>query len=101
MKPLEIIAEPVVASNGMLTGDQIAAARRMAGFHTQKALAAASGVSQPTIARAEMARAKFPKMASDALADIIKALEAAGVEFTLTPGMSLAGDLHIGRRAKQ
>lgn len=98
MKSLGGSGAPVVASNGMLTGDQIAAARRMAGFHTQKQLSAASGVSQPTIARAEKAGANFPTMASDSMADIISAVEKAGVIFTLAPGASLAGGMGMVRR---
>lgn len=75
----------------MLTGDQIAAARRLAGLRSQAELAAAAGVSRPTIERAEAARGLIPSMNCDAMARVIRALEAAGVVFFLRPGESLAG----------
>jgi hypothetical protein len=82
----------------MLTGDQIAAARRLAGIRSQAELAIAAGVSRPTIERAEAARSLIPSMNSDALARIVRALEAAGLEFHLEPGSSLAGGVGMRRR---
>jgi transcriptional regulator with XRE-family HTH domain len=75
----------------MLTGDQIAAARRLAGIRSQAELALAAGISRPTVERAEAARALIPSMNCDAMARIVRALEAAGVEFFLRPGETLAG----------
>ena len=83
----------------MLTGDQIAAGRRLAGIRSQADLAMAAGVSRPTVERAEAARGLIPSMNSEAMARIVKALEAAGVEFTLDIGSSLAGGLGMRRRA--
>jgi transcriptional regulator with XRE-family HTH domain len=84
----------------MLTGDQIAAGRRLAGMRSQAELAEASGVSRPTVERAEAARALVPSMNAQALARIVKALEAAGVEFFLTHGASLVGEVSMQRRSK-
>ncbi len=83
----------------MLTGDQIAAARRLSGIGTQADLAKAAGVSRPTVERAERARGAVPAMGTDALAKIIHALEAAGMEFYLDHGGSLAGD--VGMRVRK
>ncbi len=80
----------------MLTGDQIAAGRRLAGIRSQAELAIVAGVSRPTVERAEAARALIPSMNCDAMARIIRALEAAGVVFSLVPGRSLAGGIGIG-----
>jgi transcriptional regulator with XRE-family HTH domain len=82
----------------MLTGDQIAAARRLAGIRSQAELAVAAGVSRPTVERAEAARTLIPSMNADALTRIIRALEAAGVEFYLDAGASLAGGVGMRRR---
>lgn len=82
----------------MLTGNQIAAARRMAGFTTQSALAAAASVSRITVARAEAAKDELPAIGVDALAKIVRALEAAGVEFGLDFGSSLVGGLSMRKR---
>ncbi len=83
----------------MLTGDQIAAARRLAGIRSQAELAIAAGVSRPTIERAEAARGLVPSMNAEALARIVRALEATGVEFYLDIGSSLAGGVGMRRRA--
>jgi transcriptional regulator with XRE-family HTH domain len=83
----------------MLTGDQIAAARRLAGIRSQADLAAAAGVSRPTVERAETARRLIPSMNVEAMARIVRALEAAGIEFYLESGASLAGGVGIRRRA--
>lgn len=90
----------LVILQNMLTGDQIAAGRRLAGIRSQADLAAASGVSRPTVERAEAARALIPSMNADAMARIVKALEAAGVEFFLSPGASLVGEVSMQRRMK-
>jgi len=82
----------------MLTGDQIAAARRLAGIRSQAELAVAAGVSRPTVERAEAARALIPSMNADALTRIIRALEAAGVEFYLDAGASVVGGVGMRRR---
>lgn len=82
----------------MLTGDQIAAGRRLAGIRSQAELAVMAGVSRPTVERAEAARALVPSMNCDAMARIIRALEAAGVVFSLSPGQSLAGGVGLGLR---
>jgi transcriptional regulator with XRE-family HTH domain len=82
----------------VLTGDQIAAARRLAGMRSQADLAAAAGVSRPTVERAEAARSLIPSMNADAMSRIIRALEAAGIEFHLGDGASLAGEVGMRRR---
>jgi transcriptional regulator with XRE-family HTH domain len=79
----------------MLTGNQIASARRLAGFSTQSALAAASAVSRVTIARAEARKDELPEIGVDAMAKLVRALEAAGVEFRLDGGRSLIGGLSM------
>ena len=79
----------------MLTGDQIAAARKLAGIKTQADLAARSGVSEPAIARAEAAGSNFPGMQTTNMVKIVRALEAAGAEFALESGASLAGGVSI------
>ena len=89
----------------MLSGNQIAAARRLAGIGSQEDLANLAnlanlaGVSRPTVERAEGAREAMPLMRTDQLVRIIRALEGAGVEFFLSPGASLAGGL--GMRIKK
>jgi hypothetical protein len=83
-----------------MTGDQIAAGRRLAGIRSQAELAVASGVNKPTVERAEAARAMIPSMNADAMARIVKALETAGVEFLLSPGASLVGEVSMQRRTK-
>jgi transcriptional regulator with XRE-family HTH domain len=82
----------------MLTGNQIAAARRVAGFTTQSALAAAASVSCITVARTEAAKDELPAIGVDALAKIVRALEVAGVEFRLDPGSSFIGGLGMWKR---
>ena len=52
-----------------------------------------AGVSRPTVERAEAARALIPSMNCDAMARIIRALETAGVTFSLPTGRSLAGGI--------
>jgi transcriptional regulator with XRE-family HTH domain len=87
------------SADGMLSGNQIAAARRLAGIGSQEDLANLAGVSRPTVERAEGAREAMPLMRTDQLVRIVRALEGAGVEFFLSPGASLAGGL--GMRIKK
>lgn len=78
-------------SRVMLTGSQIAAARKLAGIKTQADLAVLADVSEPTIARAEAKGAEIPGMNTAAMAAIIRALEGAGVQFFTKDGGTLAG----------
>ena len=84
----------------MLTGNQIAAARRLACVGSQEDLARLAGVSRPTVERAEGAREALPPMRMDQMVRIVRALEAAGVEFFLPPGAPLAGGLGMRMRAR-
>lgn len=84
----------------MITGNQIAAARRLAGISSQAALADAAGVSRPTVERAEAARDAVPAMRTDQFVRIVRALEEAGVEFILPQGASLVGGVSIRMRSK-
>ena len=72
-------------------------ARHGAGFKSQKALAEASGVSRPTIARAELKGDEFPEMGTDLIVRIVRACEARGVRFVLPEGASPAGGWAIMR----
>jgi DNA-binding XRE family transcriptional regulator len=94
-----VVVHPPPAQDAavMLTGNQIAAARRLAGFRTQADLATAAGVSRPTVERAEGAKAAIPGMGTAAMEAIVRALEAAGVQFYLEGG-SLAGG--VGMRGR-
>lgn len=67
----------------MITGTQIRAARFALRMSAQQ-LANASGVSLPTIQRFEKTDG-IPPSRSSTLADVQKALEAAGIEFIGTP----------------
>jgi transcriptional regulator with XRE-family HTH domain len=82
----------------MLTGDQIAAARRLAGFSSQRDFAAAAGVSRPTVERAESARGALPNLRLEQMGKIVRGLEVAGVEFFLVPGSSLVGGVAMRLR---
>ena len=100
---METLAVAVATPQGaplMLTGDQIAAARRLAGIRTQADLAVAAGVSRPTVERAERARDIIPGMGTEAMTGIVRALEAAGIEFYLEHGASLAGGVGMRVRVK-
>jgi transcriptional regulator with XRE-family HTH domain len=66
-------------SRTLMTSSQIRAARHLANL-SQTDVAAATGLSLPTIRRAESEREVSVSIA--AIAAIIAALEAAGVEFT-------------------
>lgn len=87
-------------SQTMLTGDQIAAARRLAGFRTQADLAKAARLGRATIERAEAAKAELPTMNVAGMAAVVSALEAAGVQFYLTEGSSLVGGIGMRGRAR-
>ena len=67
----------------MITGTQIRAARFALRFSAEE-LAQRSGVSLPTIQRFEQADG-IPPSRSSTLAEVRKALEAAGVEFIGSP----------------
>ena len=54
----------------------------------------------PTVARAEAAKEDIPAMGTDAMAKIVLALEAAGVEFQLEPETSLVGGLSMRMRTQ-
>jgi DNA-binding XRE family transcriptional regulator len=84
----------------MLTGNQIAAARRLAGIGSQEALARLAGVSRPTVERAEGAREALPAMRIDQMVRLVRALEGAGVEFFLPSGATLAGGLGMRMKAR-
>jgi len=104
LEEMETLAPDGVDRQGsrlMLTGDQIAAARRLSGIGTQADLAKAAGVSRPTIERAEKARGAIPGMGTDAMAKIVVALEAAGMEFYLDHGNSLAGGVGMRQRTRK
>ena len=72
----------------MLTAAQLKAARALVGME-QKALAAASGVSLPTIQRME-ASSGTVRGVIESLTRVMTALEAAGIEF-INEGASSAG----------
>lgn len=82
----------------MLTGNQIRAARQLAGLRRQDELALRSGLSTPTIQRAEAAGDEVPTIAAKGLADIVRALETAGIVFELSAGASLAGGVTFRKR---
>jgi len=72
----------------MLTAAQMRAARALVGME-QKALAAASGVSLPTIQRMEASKGVV-RGVIESLMKVMGALEAAGVEF-LNEGAPITG----------
>jgi len=69
----------IFMSTTLITSSQIRAGRHLANL-SQADIAAATGLSLPTIRRAESAREV--SVSDDAIAAIRAALEAAGVEFT-------------------
>jgi transcriptional regulator with XRE-family HTH domain len=79
----------------LITSSQIRAARHLANL-SQSAVAKATGLSLPTIRRAESEREV--SVSADAVAAIVSALEAAGVEFTngKRPGVRLRKAGHDG-----
>lgn len=98
-----VMMEPVAKVDGvmngavMLTGNQIAAARRLAGYRTQAELAAAAEVSRPTVERAERFGDEIPGMNTEIMVRIVRALERAGIEFYLDGG-TLAGGVGLRLR---
>ena len=101
MAPLAEVVLPPHGALVMLTGNQIAAARRLAGLRSQAGLAEAAGVSRPTVERAEAARGEIPGMGTDAMRRIVQALEARGVSFHLEPGGSLIGGIGMSRKSEK
>lgn len=83
----------------MLTGHQIAAARRLAGITRQSDLAKLAEVSRVTVERAEQAGANVPSMNTTAMTQIVRALEQAGIEFYVDRGASLVGGVGMRLRA--
>jgi transcriptional regulator with XRE-family HTH domain len=84
----------------MLTGAQIAAARRLANIDSQLELARRAGVGRATVARAEAVGDEIPRMGTDAMVKIILVLERAGVVFQLDSG-SLAGAVSMKLRRSE
>ena len=70
-------------STPLITSSQIRAARHLANL-SQEDIAKATGLSLPTIRRAESER--VVSLSNDAQAKIVAALEAAGVEFIAENG---------------
>jgi transcriptional regulator with XRE-family HTH domain len=70
-------------STPLITSSQIRAARHLANL-SQEDIAKATGLSLPTIRRAESER--VVSLSNDAQAKIVAALEAAGVEFIAQNG---------------
>lgn len=96
MENLEAGAAPV-HTPVMLTGNQIRAARQLAGLRRQEHLAEKAGLGVATVQRAEAAGDEIPTIAAKGLADIVRALEAAGIAFELSGG-SLAGGVTFRKR---
>jgi transcriptional regulator with XRE-family HTH domain len=84
----------------VLTAAQLKAARALIGME-QKALAAASGVSLPTIQRMEASNGTV-RGVIESLTRVMTALEAAGVEFIPEGAASAAGGrgVRLRRRAE-
>ena len=82
----------------LLNGGEIAGARRLSGIGTQQALADAAGLGRATVERAERAKDQIPGVQTAVMEKIVRALEAAGIEFTLEPGRSLNGGVGMRRR---
>lgn len=81
----------------MLTGNQIRAARQLAGMRRQDQLAAAAKLGVATIQRAEKAGDQIPPIAAPGMAAIVRALEQADIVFELSGG-SLAGGVTFRKR---
>lgn len=96
MENLEGAAAPV-HTPVMLTGNQIRAARQLAGMRRQDQLAKAAGLGVATVQRAEKAGNEIPSIAAINLADIVRALEQAGIVFELADA-SLAGGVTFRMR---
>ena len=82
----------------MLTAAQMRAARALVGME-QKALAAASGVSLPTIQRME-ASDGVVRGVIDSLMKVMAALEAAGIEFINEGATSSGGGRGVRLRQR-
>ena len=82
----------------MLTAAQMRAARALVGME-QKALAAASGVSLPTIQRME-ASDGVVRGVIDSLMKVMAALETAGIEFINEGGTSTGGGRGVRLRQR-
>ncbi|MBB3268298.1 transcriptional regulator with XRE-family HTH domain [Azospirillum sp. OGB3] len=96
MEKLEGAWEPVHTPI-MLTGNQIRAARQLAGMRRQDQLGKAAKLGVATIQRAEKAGDEIPSIAANNMADIVRALEVAGIVFELSGG-SLAGGVTFRKR---
>ncbi len=82
----------------MLTAAQLKAARALVGME-QRALAAASGVSLPTIQRMEASNG-IVRGVIESLTRVMAALEAAGVEFINEDAASLGGGRGVRLRKR-
>ncbi len=82
----------------MLTAAQLKAARALVGME-QRALAAASGVSLPTIQRMEASNG-IVRGVIESLTRVMDALEAAGVEFINEDAASLGGGRGVRLRKR-
>lgn len=82
----------------MLTGDQIRAARQLAGIARQDELGELAGVGEATIQRAEAAGKEIPGMNTTKMAAIVRALESKGVAFMADGSVSLVGGLSMRLR---
>jgi transcriptional regulator with XRE-family HTH domain len=83
---------------GMITAAQLRAARALAGLD-QRALAARSGLSVPTIQRMEASEGVV-RGNVDSLTKLIAALEVAGVELIADGAASAGGGRGVRLRAK-
>lgn len=68
----------------ILTGDEIAAARGHARMRSRRMLAREAGLSSMLLQRAETAGIEFPAISVGSMIKIVRALEIAGVQFSLT-----------------
>lgn len=82
----------------MLTGDQISAARKLAGLARQEDLADLTGLGIATIQRAESAGKEIPGMNTSKMAVIVRALESKGVVFMADGSVSLVGGVSMRMR---
>lgn len=84
----------------MLTGDQISAARKLAGLARQEDLADLTGLGIATIQRAESAGKDIPGMNTTKMAAIVRALESKGVAFMADGSVSLVGGVSMRLKRK-
>jgi DNA-binding XRE family transcriptional regulator len=85
--------------SGMISSGQMRAARALVGMD-QKALAAAAGVSLPTIQRMEASDGQVRGVV-DSLVRVVNALEAAGVDLIAEGAPSPAGGRGVRLRDRQ